>query len=120
MYEDIKIGLHPYLGCSKNLIEYFAIIGYEEKSLSLCPPNTLDKQSNIPLSIISEVKSDKDYDMLGSDLLIKQVYPDKPNIIKITKSTKKPIETNVIFSSCFDSLNGKKKILLFMLCIKII
>ena len=110
MYEDIKIGLHPYLGCSKNLIEYFAIIGYEEKSLSLCPPNTLDKQSNIPLSIISEVKSDKDYDMLGSDLLIKQVYPDKPNIIKITKSTKKPIETNVIFSSCFDSLNGKKKI----------
>ena len=110
MYEDIKVSLNPYLGCSKNLIEYFAIIGYEEKSLSLCYPNTLDKENNIPLSIISDVKSDSLVNEINLNILINQVYPEKPNIIKITKSTKKPIETNVVFSYCFDNMKGEKKI----------
>ena len=110
MYEDIKVGLNPYLGCSKNLIEYFAIIGYEEKFLSLCAPNTLDKENNIPLSIVSDVKSDSFMNKIDLNILINQVYPEKPNIIKMTKSTKKPMETNVVFSYCFDNMKGEKKI----------
>ena len=33
MFEDISIKLNPYLVRSKNLMEFFVIIGYEEKIL---------------------------------------------------------------------------------------
>ena len=110
MYEDIKISLNPYLGCSDNLIEFFAIIGYDEEELIKNNPNIIENQENLNLSIISIVKSETLNNQIDFDLIINQVYPDKPNIIKIIKSTKKPIESNVIFSSCFDSLDGSKKI----------
>ena len=110
MYEDIKISLNPYLGCSDNLIEFFAIIGYDEEELIKNNPNIIENQENLNLSIISIVKSETLNNQIDFNLIINQVYPDKPNIIKIIKSTKKPIESNVIFSSCFDSLDGSKKI----------
>ena len=110
MYEDIKISLNPYLGCSDNLIEFFAIIGYDEEELIKNNPNIIENQENLNVSIISIVKSETLNNQIDFNLIINQVYPDKPNIIKIIKSTKKPIESNVIFSSCFDSLDGSKKI----------
>ena len=33
MAEDVSIKLNPYLESSKNLIDFFVIIGYEEKLL---------------------------------------------------------------------------------------
>ena len=41
---DIKIKLSPYLGCSKKLIEFFAIIGYEEEAIKRSFPNILQNQ----------------------------------------------------------------------------
>ena len=110
MYEDIQIGLNPYLGCSANLIEYFAIIGYDEKLLSLMSPSIICKENKVPITIISDVKSNSFSKEIDLNMLINQVYPEKPNIIKVTKSTKKPIESNVIFSFCFDNLKGEKKV----------
>ena len=107
MYQDISIKLNPYLGCSKNLIEFFAIIGYEENILS---ENLSKNEKNLTLSIISMVKSNIFKSKVNFEIIKKQVYPETPNIIRITKLTKKPKETNVIFSSCFDSVNGQNKV----------
>ena len=110
MYEDIKIELKPYLGCSKNLIEFFALIGYDEKQLAESPPGKLDDQEDLELSVISEAKSELSNISNYFNIIINQVYPEKPKIIKISKSTKKPLDSNVIFSFCFDNMVGQGKI----------
>ena len=110
MYKDIEIELKPYLGCSKNLIEFFALIGYDEKKLSEYPPGKLDIQEDLELSVISEAKSELSTITNYINIILNQVYPEKPKIIKILKSTKKPADSNVIFSFCFDDIEGKGKI----------
>ena len=107
MYDDIKIKLSPYLGCSKNLMEFFVIIGYQEEILDEYSPNILQNQDKFDLEIISNVISDLDFNVFDPDLIIKQVYPEKP---KILKTNIMPNSSNVVFYSCFDSLDGQKKI----------
>ena len=107
MYDDIKIKLSPYLGCSKNLMEFFVIIGYQEETLDEHSPNILQNQDKFDLEIISNVISDLDFNVFDPDLIIKQVYPEKP---KILKTNIMPNSSNVVFYSCFDSLDGQKKI----------
>ena len=113
MFKDISIKLNPYLVRSKNLMEFFVIIGYEEKILlELGKNNNLEIEPELEISIISSVVSDLVYGVFDSDNVIKQIYPDKPKIIKITKSDQQmPKNSSVIFYSCFDSLVGEKKIL---------
>jgi hypothetical protein len=106
MYEDIKIKLSPYLGYSKNLMEFFVVIGYEEKILDEISPDNILSNQNLDLSIISITISDLALNIFNPDSIIKQIYPDKPAIIQ---SNIKPKSTNVIFYSCFDSMDGKKK-----------
>ena len=111
MYEDISIKLNPYLGCSKNLMEYFAIIGYEEKILNHYSPDIIENQEKMKLSVISHIISDLAYDKYDINNLIQQVYPNKPHIIKIIKSDMNiPKSSNVIFYSCFDVQDGSKKV----------
>ena len=106
MIDDIKINQTPYLGVSKNLMEYFVVIGYDERMIKECNP-ILQNQKKMPLTIISNVISDLAYDMFEPSIIIKRVYPDKPLILKTDEP---PKHSSVIFSSCFDSLDGKKKI----------
>ena len=106
MIDDIKINQMPYLGVSKNLMEFFVVIGYDECMLKECR-RLLENQKDVPLTIISNVTSDLAYNMFEPSIIIKRVFPDKPPIIK---AGKKPPPTSVIFSSCIDSLDGKKKI----------
>ena len=106
MIDDIKINQFPYLGVSKNLMEFFVVIGYDERMIKESQ-SILENQKNIPLTIISNVISDLAYNMFEPSIIIKRVYPDKPPIIK---SDKRPNPSSVIFSSCIDSLDGKKKI----------
>ena len=108
MYEDIKIKLNPYLGCSKNLMEIFAIIGYEEESLNELAPNIVDNKS-LNLSIISSVISDLSFNIFDPHEIIKKIYPDKPKI-RTGESHIKFKTSNVVFSSCFDSIDGTKKL----------
>ena len=110
MYKEIFVTLYPYLGCSKTLIEFFAVIGYDEKMIKEnC--NIQENQKNFKLSIISSVFSESFQNKVNFEDLIKKVYPDKPNIIQTTKTgLAKPKTSNVIFSSCIDSLKGDKKI----------
>ena len=106
MIDDIKINPIPYLGFSKNLMEFFVVIGYDEKMIKDSEP-ILEKQQNLPLTIISNVTSDLAYNMFEPLIIIKRVYPDKPLIIK---SNKMPKQSSVIFSSCIDSNDGTKKV----------
>ena len=107
MLKNIEIRLNPYLGCSKNLMEFFVIIGYEERILNELGSEILEKQDNLELSIISNAISDLAFKIFDPDNIIKQIYPDKPKIIK---SEIPPKSSSVVFLSCFDSLNGQKKI----------
>ena len=109
MYDDIKIKLSPYLGYSQNLMEFFVVIGYPEKIIKEMEPDiTLLNEEDYDLSIISIVISDLALNLFNPDRIIKDIYPDKP---KIEKSIK-PKSTNMIFYSCFDTLDGEKKNLL--------
>ena len=111
MFENISVKLAPYLGASKNLIEYLGIIGYEEKLLSEYSSNILENEQNLKLSIISIVP-DLPNKLFNINDIIGQIYPDKPNIIKNTKSdTICSSPSPIIFYSCFDSVEGNKKII---------
>ena len=117
MLKNIEIRLNPYLGCSKNLMEFFVIIGYEERILNELGSEILEKQDILELTIISNAISDLAFKIFDPDNIIKQIYPDKPKIIK---SEIPPKSSSVVFSSCFDSIDGQKKNILFMLCFKIL
>lgn len=106
MIDDIKISQTPYLGVSKNLFEFFVIIGYDENMLK-GSGSILELQKNMPLTILSNVISDLAYNYFEPALIIKKVYPDKPLILK---TKEKPKESHIIFSSCIDSVDGTKKI----------
>ena len=57
MIDDIKIIKMPYLGVSKNLMEFFVLIGYNETMLKQSEP-LLENQKKIPLTILSNVSSE--------------------------------------------------------------
>ena len=109
MNEEALIKLHPFLGRSKNLIEFFFIIGYDEKILLENYHNIQKKEENLKLSVISSVSSDSSFNNFDFNEIIKKIYPDKPSIIKVIKPELKQKTTSIIFSSCFNSNKGDHK-----------
>jgi hypothetical protein len=104
--DDITINLSPYLGCSKHLIEFFAIIGYEEEAIKSFGMNFMEFQDQLELTFLSLDVADISFE-IATEYLIKQVYPDKPKIIK---GGPRPQSDSIIFSSCIDSVSGDNKI----------
>ena len=102
MYEDISIELIPYLGKSKNLMECFAIIGYKEEILFENMPNILENEDKLELSVISIITSNSPIKNINYDEIIKRIYPEKPNIIKIIRQEINPNTSSVISSSCYN------------------
>ena len=109
--DDIKIKLFPYLGYSEKLIEFFAIIGYEEEAINRFLLDEKKNQEELEMTFLSIIISNISLE-IADDYIIKQVYPDKPIIIE---SGMHPNESSIIFSSCIDSENGKKKFFHVML-----
>ena len=105
--EDKGIKLNPYFAKSKNLIEKFIIIGYKEENILKFLSNNVEGNNKLILSIISEFKLNS-FDCYESDFLIKQVYPEDPNIILVSNSISKPKIVNITFYSCVDTKDGKK------------
>ena len=109
---------YPYLGYSPNLIEYFGIVGYQEEFVPTILKEITKAGSNItnnPFSptILNSVISNIDYGITDNDLMLKQIYPDNPNLIKANPNEYKdqmPPPSSIIYSFCFDSTDGKKKI----------
>ena len=115
--KELQVTKFPYLGYSPNIIEYFAIIGYQES----CIPKIIDsykrKSNKYSPTILTSITSNTDYGMVDNHLIISQIYPDNPLFIIINKNDinqEPPNNSNVIYYFCFDSTDGKKK--LFYVC----
>ena len=107
MMQDIPIKLNPYFAKSKNLIEKFIIIGYKEENVLKFLSNNVEGNNKLILSIISEFKLNS-FECYESNFLIKQVYPEDPNIILVSNSISKPTIVNITFYSCIDTTDNKK------------
>ena len=101
---------YPYLGYSPNLIEYFGIIGYQEEFVPQIIKGMQKNRNIYPPTIINSVISNIDYGTTDNNLMLSQIYPDNPPIIKENINEEIPFPTNVIYSFCFDSQDGKKKL----------
>ena len=102
MTDISEMKLFPYLGRSKNLIELFCIIGYDENELSDFAQNISEIESNLKISLISDIISDLAYENFDINDIISQVYPSKPNIYQDMKNGI-PNPTSVVFSYFFDA-----------------
>ena len=109
--KELQIKKYPYLSSSPNIIEYFSIIGYQE---SFIPKiiDTYNKYNNeYSPTVLSSITSNTDYGIVDNNLIISQIYPENPLIILINDDNKNSVSTsNVVYSFCFDSSDGKKKI----------
>ena len=122
--DKLLINKCPYLGYSEYLIEYFSIIGYTETFIPELITILKDRQnSNIhsknknpypPTTLSSITSSNKDYGIVDNELIITQLYPENPNLILKEANQLEPEKSNVIYSFCFDSNDGKNK--LFYTC----
>ena len=113
MIDDNLIKLNPYLARAKTLIEYFFIIGYKEQSIQENFPYFQENEKNLEMSIISTIGTDSKIENLDFDDIIKRIYPNKPNIVRITKEDLKPKKTSIVFFSFInfnDNIKNVKKI----------
>ena len=122
MIKKNLIEKYPYLGYSPNIIEYFGIVGYQEEFISTIIKEMSKTGFSIPNNpfsptILNSVISSIDYGITDNDLMLKQIYPDNPNLIKANPyeyNEQLPPPSSIIYSFCFDSTDGKKK--LFYTC----
>ena len=108
---------YPYLAYSTNIMEYFAMIGYQEKYIKKVFANKKYKEKIGLPSILFSSTSNRDFGFVDNKLIITQVYPDIPKLIPVNKNNLNNEEdrtSNTIYSFCYDSLDGKEK--LFYIC----
>ena len=79
---------YPYLAYSKNIMEYFAMIGYQEKYIKKVISNQKNKNQIRPPTILFSATSNTDYAKVDNQLIINQIYPENPALIPVNKKTK--------------------------------
>ena len=116
--EKLLIKKIPYLGYSDNLMEYFSIIGYSEtfipELISTYTQNHNNTNNNninpYAPTVLSSITSKTDFGIVDNELIITQLYPENPKIFLALETNQlEPEKENVIYSFCFDSNDGKKK-----------
>ena len=115
--QDLLVKKFPYLAYSPNLMESFSIIGYNESFVPQILDSYKRKKNQFTPTILSSIVSDSEFGTADNKLTIGQIYPDNPLPILINKNDNNdepPPTSNVIYSFCFDSSDGKKKI--FYVC----
>ena len=115
--KDLYIKKYPYMGFSPNIMEYFSIIGYQENFVPTLIEYFKKKKNPFSPTTLSCITSNIDYRIIDNELIISQLYPDNPSIITINKNdinAEIPSTSNVIYSFCFDTPDGKSK--LFYTC----
>ena len=102
---------YPYLSYSKNIIECFLIIGYEEKYLpEIIKVNKISKIQIYSPTIISSIISDEDFGIIDNDFIISQIFPENPKLLvknKNNSSQEKSQTKNIIYSFMVDSPNSQ-------------
>ena len=111
-YHPIK--LTPYLARSKNLIEFFGIVGYNEKILSELAPDILKKKQLLQVSLLSAVFSNNPCANFDPKEIIKKVYLNG-EITEICDEDQEPPQQSQIYYifTYLNSLNGENKILYY-------
>ena len=109
--KDYKIKKFPYLSYSPNIIEYFAIVGYLEKTI----PQIIDCERStngiaFSPSLLSFISSETNFELTDKESIISQIYPYIPFPIKKEKNQEPPSPSNVIYSFCLDTPDGKNKL----------
>jgi hypothetical protein len=116
---------YPYLSYSKNIIECFSIIGYEEKLLpDIISDYKISKNQNYYPTIISSIISSEDFGIIDNDFIISQIFTKKPQFILKSKinnlSQEEPSIKNIIYSFMIDSpdsSDGEKKYFILVMLI---
>ena len=114
MAKKCLIPKYPYLGYSPNILDYFGIIGYQEELIQELIKETQGGKNIYSPTILNSVISNIDNGTMDNNLMLTQIYPDNPPIKKLDNIEIYPSPTNIIYSFCFDSQDGKKK--LFYTC----
>ena len=109
--KESKMIKYPYLSYSKNIIECFLIIGYEEKYLpEIIKDNKISKNQNYSPTIISSIISNEDFGIIDNDFIISQIFPVNPVLLLKNKnnlSQEKSQTKNIIYSFMVDSSNSQ-------------
>ena len=108
MSGNTLVKLNPFLARSKNLIEFFVIVGYKEEELNEIGLRIPDKK-NLKLSVISIITANSPINNISMDTIIENTYPDRPHIILNAKTENKPKPSCIIFTSCFNYNKEKDK-----------
>ena len=103
MDKDCPIKLYPYLSHSKKLMEFFIVIGYKEENIIENCPNIKENFENLELSILSVYATNLAINYIDLNYIIKNTYPNKPNLIEIEGPEIKPKISSVVFFTCFNS-----------------
>ena len=111
MDKKILIPKYPYLGYSPNLIEYFGIIGYQEEFIPILIKEASKNVNQYSPTILNSVISNIDYGTLDHNIMLSQIYPENPIIFDECQDDLPTSSSSVIYSFCFDSLDGKKKLI---------
>ena len=103
---------------STNIIEYFAMIGYQENYINKIIDNNKYREKINDPTILFSATSNTDFGIIDYKLLLTQVYPETPKLILLNKNNmineEEDRSSNSIYSFCYDSIDGKKKI--FYVC----
>ena len=102
LLSEEKISKIPFHGASKNLIDYFYILGFEDNFIE---NNILNSNDTFQPIILGSINSSYAKNSFDISILSKIVYPIKPKKSNVQKNIE-----NVIFSFVFDNLNGTSKI----------
>ena len=117
MLKKVEIKKYPYLSFSRNIMEYFAVIGYQETFVPQILDSYRKKKNYFRPILLSSITSNTDYGIVDNNLIISQIYPENPLTIFVNKNEtnqEPPSVSNVIYSFCFDSSDGSEK--LFYIC----
>ncbi len=102
LLSEEKINKIPFHGTSKNLMDYFYILGYDDNFIENKILKSNDTYEPIILGSINSKYAKNSFD---TSLLSKIIYPINPSKTNIKKNPE-----NLIFSFVFDDLNGLDKI----------
>ena len=109
------VKLTPYLARSKNLIDFFGIIGYSEKLLNELSPNISDNKKYLEVSLINGIFPDNSNAVFDAGQIMKKVYLIR-EIKKIYyQNQEQPQKDQIYFLYTYltNSLDKNKKILYY-------
>jgi hypothetical protein len=114
------IKLTPYLARSKNFIDFFGIIGYNEKLLAELSPNILEEKKHLEVSLIGGYFPDNSIAVFDAGQIIRKVFLVR-EIKKIYyQNQEQPQKDQIYFLYTYltNSLDKNKSILYYCYIVK--